>query len=162
MTPTKNLQHALLAGFLCLTSSVFSQQGLLLPTNSAQTDFRRVYKCILDAADQNFRTTSPDMDKVLFPEYSEYSPYWIVSGTDKGAFVYPDQLPQSYASISNSAYSGYTLAGKQHLAVHFKRLPKTVAIFRSALQTDNHSISWQAGYFSTLFDSYLFPDVYQW
>ncbi len=137
-----------------------SQQGTIIPTNTTQKDFLNAYKFVLDNSDKHYRNTGAGMDKNLFQDYGEYAVYWSTSGTNAGSFIFPDALPASAGTITSSAYTSYNWAASNHLALHFNRTAKKIAIFRSSLIVDESTISWEAAYFKNLFDTYLFPDVY--
>ncbi len=143
-----------------LTQVIFAQQGSIIPTNASQTDFVKAYRFILEQSDQHYRTTSGSMDKILFSDFGEYSSYWATSGANAGSFIYPDAVPSSAGSITNTAYTNYNWTASNHLAVHFNKSPKKIAIFRSSIKVDEGTISWEAAYFKNLFDTYLFPGVY--
>lgn len=138
----------------------YSQQGSIIPVNSTQKDFLKAYKFVLEQSDKHYRSTNTGMDKQLFPDFGEFSMYWITSGPQTGAFVYPDAMPSNYNTITSNSYTNYSLNSSNHLAVHFNRQARKVAIFRSLLKVDESSISWEAPYFKNLFDTYLFPDIY--
>lgn len=134
-------------------------QGSIVQTNSSQNNFIGAYKMVFEQSDQHYRTTSSGMDKINYPDYGEYSVLWAGSGSNAGSFIYPAAIPTHY-NVSYSTYATYNWSTESHLAIHFNRTPKKIAIFRSSCKVDESTISWEAAYFKNLFDSYLFPDIY--
>jgi len=143
-----------------LSGSVFAQQGNLIPTSLTQKNFLKAYKLVMEAADYDYRSTGSSMDKELFSDYGEYSIYWIGSGNNKGAFVFPDELPSEYAFVTSSGYSDYNWQSANHLSIQYKRDPRTIAVFKSKHQADSFSLTWESLQFIKLFESYLHDDIY--
>lgn len=143
-----------------LPDSVNSQQGKLIPASLTQKNFLKAYKLVMEAADYDYRSTGTSMDKDLFPDYGEYSVYWISSGDNTGTFVFPDELPAEYSHVTAVSYSDYNWQSANHLAIHYKRNPKTIAIFKSMHQADSLSLTWESLQFIKLFESYLHDDIF--
>jgi hypothetical protein len=140
--------------------SAKSQQGNLIPTSHTQKNFLKAYKLVMEAADYDFRSTGSSMDKVLFPDYGEFSVYWINSGDNKGTFVYPDEIPVEYSYVTTTSYSNYNWQSASQLSIQYKRNPRTIAIFKSMHQADSLSLTWESIQFIKLFESYLDDDIY--
>ena len=138
--------------------SLFSQ-GFISPTSSSQSDFLKTYKLALLKSNEDFRF-SGNIDSLLFPKYGEFSVYWAKTGTNKGAFVFPEGVPTAYNSISATSYNSYNWQSEQHYALQFKKNSKSVAVFKSSILFNQSSVSWEALYFKKTFDSYLFNDMY--
>ena len=117
--------------FFLFPDSVIAQQGKLIPTNSSQKNFLKAYRLILEAADDDYRSTGSSMDKSLFPDYGEFSVYWITSGENAGSFIYPDELPVEYEYVTANDYINYNWQALTHISVQYKRDSGTVAIFKS-------------------------------
>jgi hypothetical protein len=111
---------------------------------------------VLEQSDQHYRSTSGSMDKNNYADYGEYSILWNSSGS----FIYPDAIPANYSTVTSTAYATYSWNTGNHLAVHFNRTARKIAIFRSSCKIDESSVSWEASYFKNLFDTYLFSDIY--
>lgn len=141
---------------LALPASSFAQQGQLVVTDKSQKDFLSAYKLVMSSSDRDYRGTSTKMDTVLFPKYGECSIYWITAGADKGSFVVPDSVP-SY--ITTKPYAAYNWQASDHRSIQIKKSPKKIAVFRSKLEADGHSISWEAQYFMNLFETFLYGDM---
>jgi hypothetical protein len=136
-----------------------AQQGHIIPTGTPQGKFTKAYKLVLEASDEHYRSTGTSMDKVLFPDYGEYSIYWIGSGEHKGSFVFPDEIPQEFQYVKSSTYQNYNWQNNPHFSIDFQKQPNKVAIFKSAYKADSITISWQALQFIKLFESYLPEDI---
>ncbi len=134
-------------------------QGVIIPTDERQTDMLRAYKFVLNQASADYRFTSATIDTVLFPRWGEYSVYWAASGPHRGSFIYPDAIPSAYSSVQSVKYDGYDFRNADHLALTFKAYAKTIAIFKSALQRNNGSVSWEAVYFQNLVESNLLGGI---
>jgi len=135
-------------------------QGVLIPADLQQQDFLKTYKLVLAASNEDFRSTSNQMDTKLFPTYSEFSVYWALSGENKGKFVLPHAIPEKYASVASFTYSDYQWNVAEHASIQFKKSPDQVAIFNSSIKDNNSSVTWEAFYFKNIFDSYLYDDIY--
>ncbi|MBN1446720.1 MAG: T9SS type A sorting domain-containing protein [Bacteroidetes bacterium] len=155
------------ATFLCMliislqcafAPSAFSQ-GVVIPTDTTQGDFLRAYQFAFSRASTDYRFTSSTMDATLFPKWGEYSVYWVKSGPRRGTFVYPDEMPSGYSSVTTEPYSKYNWRAEDHLALSFKAYSQTVAIFRSRIRSGGVSASWEAVYFRNLFDSFFYPGI---
>lgn len=151
---------ALIVLLFLLTDSVNSQQGNLIPTSLAQKNFLKAYKLVMEAADYDYRSTSNSIDKELFPDYGEFSVYWIGSGDKAGTFVFPDELPTEYSHVSAVSYSDYNWQSANHLSIQYKKNPRTIAIFKSMHQADSLSLTWESLQFIKLFESYLHDDIF--
>lgn len=138
--------------------SIYSQ-GFVSPTSSSQADFLKTYKLALLKSNADFRF-SGNIDSVLFPKYGEFSVYWAKTGTNKGAFIFPEGVPTAYNSISATSYNRYDWQSEQHYALQFKKSHKSIAVFKSSIFFNQSSVSWEAQYFKKTFDSYLFNDMY--
>lgn len=158
----KPLISAIIPALALVFSSiaVYAQSGSLIPTGSDQQNFTASYKMALEASDDHYRSTSSEMDSMLFPKFGEFSVYRILEGDKKGSFVFPDVMPQKYETLASSTYQDYEWKNINHLSVQFKREPNTIAIFKSNMKVDDHSASWEATYFKDLFETYLFGDIY--
>ncbi|KPL26691.1 MAG: hypothetical protein AMS23_00655, partial [Bacteroides sp. SM1_62] len=136
-----------------------AQQGYIIPTGTSQGKFTKAYKLVLEASDEHYRSTGTSMDKVLFPDYGEYSIYWIGSGEHQGGFVFPDEIPQEFQYVRSSTYQNYNWQNNPHFSIDFQKQPNKVAIFKSAYRADSITISWQSLQFIKLFESYLPEDI---
>ncbi len=145
---------------ISLLPSVQAQQGNIIPTGPGQGSFTKVYKMALEASDQHYRSSGTFLDTLLFPAFGEHSIYWIGGGTEKGGFVFPDEIPLEYPYIQSDAYQNYNWKENSHFAIDFIKEEKKVAIFRSAFQAENVTLSWQSLQFIKLFETYLFDDVF--
>lgn len=141
-------------------SLLVAQQGQMIPTDQTQKDFLKAYKTVFDLSDQDYRGSSITMDKVLFPKFGEYSIYWISSGTDQGSFIVPDTLPSRSASVTCKPYTNYNWQNAEHRSIQFKNVPKKIAVYRSKIETEGYSISWEAQYFKNLFETFLYKNAY--
>ncbi len=139
---------------------VRAQQGHIVPTGPPQAGFTKAYRLALEASDEHYRSTGTYLDTVLFPAYGEHSLYWIGSGAEKGAFVYPDEIPQEYQYLRSVGYQNYNWRGEVHYAIDFMKQPRKVAIFKSAFLADSLTLSWQALQFVRLLETYLFDDIF--
>ncbi len=137
------------------------QQGLIIPLNSSQNDFMKAGKLALFAASNNFQTSGPSVDEQLFPAYGENSIYWILSGSNKGNYVLPGNLPEGYTTLSSAPYSNYDLNAVSHRSVHFNKETDRIAVFRSLIKANEYTVSWEAMYFKNMFETYLYADVIQ-
>src|SRR5206468_60243 len=113
---------------ITLSGKIYSQ-GVVIPTNSTQTDFLKAYKLVLGNSDMNFRLND-GADSLLFPQGGEYSVYWAKNGTDRGSFILADTVPRIYSSVTSNPYSIYNWQTAEHDAIAFKRASKPVAIFQ--------------------------------
>jgi hypothetical protein len=150
---------------ICFLSAIpgpraWSQEGLIIPAGTSQGSFIKAYRMVMEASDEHYRSGTAAMDRELFPDYGEYSVYWIGGGEQKGSFVYPGGVPREYSYLKSTAYTNYDWQGAPHFAISFLDRPKTVAIFKSAFQADSVTLSWQALQFIKLFETYLFPDAF--
>jgi hypothetical protein len=82
-----------------------------------------------------------------------------MSGTEKGNFIFPDTIPASY-NITYNSINNYNWQIADHSSIQFKYIPKKIAVFRSKLETDGHSINWEAIYFKSLFETFLDKKMY--
>jgi hypothetical protein len=137
-----------------------AQQGQIIPTGTTQGKFTQVYRLVLEASDEHYRSTGTSMDKVLFPDYGEHSIYWIGGGAHQGDFIFPNQLPDDYQYVKSSDYQNYNWQQYRHYSIDFRKQPKNVAIFKSAFRADSITISWQSLQFIKLFESYLPEDIF--
>jgi hypothetical protein len=146
--------------FLLLSLNLsYAQKGNLVPTNASQSNFLKAYKLAFHSADKDFRTLGTKADTQLFKPFGEYSVYWITSGPNKGSLVYPDSLPTNL--LTNTPYaSSYNWQAESHLSIHYKALPKKIAIFRSNIKVNDYSINWEAQNFRSLFETYLENNSY--
>jgi hypothetical protein len=137
-----------------------AQEGQIIPTGSQQGKFTKAYKLVLEASDAHYRSSGTSMDKLLFPDYGEYSIYWIGGGEQQGNFVFPDEIPQEFQYVKSTPYQNYNWQNNPHFSISFQKQPKKVAIFKSAFKADSITISWQALQFIKLFESYLPEDIF--
>ena len=146
--------------FLFIGNHLTAQKGQVVSTDGSQKDFLNAYKMIFDMADHDYRGTSSTIDALLFPKYGEYSVYWVMSGANQGNFVVPDDLPSKFSHVTSNPYTGYDWAAADHRSIQFKDTPKKIAVFRSKIETEGYSISWEAQYFKNMFETFLFKDMY--
>ncbi|MDQ1264994.1 MAG: hypothetical protein QG635_144, partial [Bacteroidota bacterium] len=153
--------HLLSITMLLLTSfgSTYAG-GAIIPTGSGQADFLKAYKLIFNNSNNAYRFTSSTIDTLLFPKWGEYSIYWAKTGSNRGSFIIPDAVPSSYSSVSNTPYTNYDKNGASHYSIQFRSNAERIAIFRSGITRENKSVSWEALYFKSMFDSYLFDNIY--
>ncbi len=144
---------------LSLPSGLMAE-GMLIPTDSTQKDFLKAYKLILTYSNSDYRFLNKTIDTTLFPAYGEYSPYWIRSGNNKGSFVFPDEIPSAFASVSSNKYTNYRWQNDDNYSIQYKPNNYKIAIFRSKITRNNNTVSWGALYFKNMFDSYLFDNIY--
>ncbi|MCX6153840.1 MAG: hypothetical protein NT007_06760 [Candidatus Kapabacteria bacterium] len=149
----------LLCAFLFSATIAMFAGGVIIPTDSNQKDFSKVYKFLLNQSSVDYRFAWQSLDTTLFPKYGDYSVYWIASGQNRGSFVYPDAIPATYSTISSIPYSNYDWQGQEHYSVQFKAYNNSVAIFRSSLKANNSTVSFEAVFFKNLFDSYLLNNL---
>lgn len=138
---------------------VLSQKGNVVLTDPSQKDFLKAYKTVFDLSDKDYRGTSATLDSALFPKFGEFSVYWKMAGADQGSFVIPDILPARDSSVTVKGYTG-SYDWKDSRSIQFKNTPKKVAVFRSKMLADGYSVSWEAQYFKSLFETFLFKNVY--
>ena len=137
----------------------FSQTAVIVPTGSSQSDFVKACKAILAISDKSYHET--DADPALFAAYGEHSVYWVTSGNNKGSFIVPVTLPDDFSSVSRNTIAGYDWKSSQHRSVQFNAQTDRIAVFRSSIEANDNSVTWEAVYFRNLFDTYLFPDAVQ-
>jgi hypothetical protein len=154
------LVSCLLASFFLNTPVSKAQNGKILVTDNTQKNFLKAYKLIFDLADNDYRSTSNTMDATLFPKFGEYSPYWILSGSDKGNFVIPDTISPNYTTVVTKNYSNYVWQTEEHRSIQFKKTTRKVAVFRSKVETGGYSINWEVQYFKSLFETFLYKEIY--
>lgn len=141
---------------IATSAPLLHAQGSLLPTDERQQDLLETYRFVLRQSSVDYRFTNSTMDTTLFPRWGEESVYWVRSGAHRGSFVYSDKAP-SY--VASEQYAGYPWQERDHYAISFKGYSKTVAIFKSALQQNRSSVSWEAVYFRNLFESRLYQNI---
>jgi len=86
----------LFAILFVITNYISYSKGCLIPTDTSQSDFLNAYKFVLYGSYVDYRFTGQSLDSILFPNYGEFSPYWVTTGQDKGKFVYPDAVTSNY------------------------------------------------------------------
>ncbi|PLX23079.1 MAG: hypothetical protein C0600_15765, partial [Ignavibacteria bacterium] len=145
-----------LALLIACSSASLHAQGSLLPTDERQGDLLETYRFVLRESSVDYRFTNSTMDTTLFPRWGEESVYWIRSGPERGSFVYADK-PSS--SLYADRFDTYSWDDTDHYAISFKGYSKTVAIFKSAIQQNQSSISWEAMYFRNLFENRLYQNI---
>ena len=138
-----------------ITTNLVGQNGKIIPTDKSQINFLKSYKLILNESDYHYKSTGVDRDGVLFPEYGEYSIYWIASGLKKGSFVFPNKLPNDYSMVSAESYTNYNWKANSHLSINYQKEPRKIAIFKSKNSVEGNSLSWESLQFIRLFESYL-------
>jgi hypothetical protein len=140
-------------------SFTFCQTAVIVPAGSSQSDFLKAFKAVLAISDKGYHET--DADPSLFAAYGEHSVYWVTSGDNKGSFIIPVTLPDAFSSVSRNTLASYDWKSSQHRSVQFNAQTDRIAVFRSTIQANDNSITWEAVYFRNLFDTYLFPDAIQ-
>lgn len=103
-----------------LLQPVQAQQGKIISTGSGQGSFTKAHKMALEASDEHYRSTGTLLDTLLFPAYGEHSIYWIGEGSDQGAFVYPNEIPQEYQYVQSEEYQNYNWEANLHYAIDFQ------------------------------------------
>ena len=71
-----------------------------------------------------------------------------MEGTDKGNFVFPDTIP-TVLNITHNTITNYDWTSANHRSIQLKYIPKKIAVFRSKLEAEGHSINWEAIYFKS-------------
>ncbi|MFN3306804.1 MAG: hypothetical protein ACK42Z_06425 [Candidatus Kapaibacteriota bacterium] len=97
---------------------------------------------------------------MLFPNYGEFSIYWIAEGENAGAFVYPDRITKDFASVSKVELPNYIWNNRKHYSLQFKHNSQIVCIFQSEIQNNNTTVSWASVYFKNLFDLNFYDNMY--
>jgi hypothetical protein len=143
-----------------LSFKLNAQQGFLVSTDQTQKDFLKAYKLAFDLSDNDYRGISSTMDTILFRKFGEHSIYWVCSGSNQGSFIIPDTLPSRFSSATAVSYANYNWKNFEHKAIQFKITPKKIAVFRSKLETEGYSISWEAQYFNNMFETFLYKNIY--
>lgn len=146
--------------FCFLFSSVFTQPGSVIPTGSSQDNFLAAYKSVLYVAGAAYHETG--VTNSLFDNYGEHSVYWVTSGSNKGNFIIPVELPSQFSSVTRSYFGSYNWASVEHRSVQFNEQTDKIIIFRSSIKANDNTVSWEAVYFRNLFETYLFPDVIEY
>jgi len=144
---------------IIFVSLSFCQTAVIVPSGSSQNDFVKACKAILAISDKGYHET--DADPSLFAAYGEHSVYWVTSGDNKGSFIVPVTLPDAFSSVSRNAFASYDWKSSQHRSVQFNAQTDRIAVFRSSIEANDNSVTWEAVYFRNLFDAYLFPDAVQ-
>jgi hypothetical protein len=143
-----------------IPSILKAQHGFLLSTGNDQQQLLKAYRLVLEKSSDDFHDASSTWDNELFPGNGEHSIYWITSGTNKGKFVYPGELPEDYLHLACSSYNHYDFSACSHTTVQFKKYPKRIAIFKSKYKANDVTLSWESIYFECLFSEYLMDDVF--
>lgn len=145
----------LLVSLLLLHFSLLSQaQSVIIPDDANQNDFLKAYKLVLEKTNSNYRTSDDNMDTRLFPTFGEYSVYW----NKQGDFYIPDPVPEAYASVSSSPGGSYDWQTNALYCLQFKKQAQTIAILSASYK--DGTATWEAFQFKSLFDSYLWNDMY--
>jgi hypothetical protein len=153
-----NLRVALSLALIAFSVSVFCQNGAMVSTNQNQKKLISSYRFILENSDNDYRTNEVT-DKQLFPAYGESSIYRVLTGSNKGSFIYADALPDNFSNLTHSTYTNYNWQAQPHLSIQFKKHPKRIAIFKSAYKTDGTNLSWESIYFERLFSEFLMDGI---
>lgn len=132
----------------------------VVPTGQNQKDFLKAYRFALIYSYVDYRFTNATMDSLLFPKFGEFSIYWVKSGSNRGAFIYPDVIPRDYSSVTNFPYTNYDWANQEHYSLQFKHNTNVVCIFRSEQVQSNTTVSWGAVYYKNLFDFNFYDNMY--
>jgi len=132
----------------------------IIPTDTNQKDILRAYRFALQYSYVDYRLTNNAMDSTLFPKFGEYSIYWIASGENRGAFVYPDAVPKDFSSMSYITKESYDWKNSPHFSLQFKHNPQVVCIFQSLLKQNNSTVSWASFYYKNLFDINFYDNMY--
>jgi len=151
---------SLICSNIFLEQALRCQQGQIIQTDQNQKDFLKAYKSVFDLSDQDYRKTGTTMDKVIFPAFGEYSVYWISSGINQGNFLIPDTLPSTFSSVICNPYTNYDWKSADHRSIQFKNTEKKIAVFRSKIESDGYSISWESQYFKNLFETFLYKSMF--
>ncbi|MFN8257565.1 MAG: T9SS type A sorting domain-containing protein [Bacteroidales bacterium] len=146
---------ALTVVFLLITFIGKGQQVNLVPVTSQQTDFVNAYKLAMQAADNDYHSTSQNFDPSLFPLWGEHSVYWVRSGANAGSFVLPDDIPAGFGIVTSSTESNYQWQNAQHFALQFKASQGSVVIFQSSFQIEGQSVNWESAYFQGIMGNIL-------
>ncbi len=158
MRITNTLQCTVFLLFTVFASSVFCQNGVMITTNQNQKKLISSYRFALEQSDNDYRAGDVT-DEQLFPAFGESSVYRILTGSNKGSFIYADTLPDNYSNINHSDYSNYNWQSQPHLSLQFKKHPKRIAIFKSKYKTDGTNLSWESIYFERLFSEFLMDNI---
>lgn len=132
----------------------------VIPTDETQDDFKKAYYWMTYRSYVDYRFTSSSIDTLMFPAWGEYTIYWAKTGTNKGSFVYPDNLPSSYSNVTRTNVDDYDWDAAEHWAIQYKRNSRNVAIFKSVIESNNRSVSWEAIHFKNMFKTYLWDNIY--
>src|SRR3989339_34639 len=146
--------------FLLIASLEVNAKGTIIPTDASQQDFIKAYKMVMTQSGSDYRFTSTTIDTNLFPDYGEYSVYWVKNGPNRGSFIYPDEVPSSFAGVTGNNYSIYDWQSAEHYSIQFKPSTYRIALFNSIIQQNNKTVTWQYLYFKNMFDSYLSNNFY--
>ncbi len=151
---------ALFTSCCFLLFSVFAQPGAVIPTGTSQDNFTGAYKSVLFVADAAYHET--DIETSLFDDYGEHSAYWVTSGSNKGNFVIPVDLPPQFSSVKRNYIGSYNWTSVEHRSVQFNVKTDKILIFRSSIRANDNTISWEAVYFRNLFETFLYSDVIEY
>ncbi|MGA2296673.1 MAG: hypothetical protein ABSG15_03895, partial [FCB group bacterium] len=148
--------------FLFLTFNTHTSFSVvsIIPTDTTQSDIFNAYKFALYSSYVDYRLTGASVDSVLFPKYGEFSVYLAKTGANKGCFIFPDAVPSSYSTVSNSQVNSYDWQSSEHYSIQFKLNTRNIAIFRSKILMNNKTVSWESIYFKNLFDTYFYNNMY--
>ncbi len=146
--------------FILLAAVTAESKVTVIPTGQSQEDFLKAYKYAMYTAYVDYRFTNSTMDSVLFPKFGEFSVYWAKTGSNRGSFIIPDIKSSGYASVTSNETDSYDWKSAEHYSLQFKIASNRIAIFRSKIKKNNNTVSWEAIYFKTLFDTYLFDNTY--
>src|SRR3989339_2291153 len=81
--------------FLLIASLEVNAKGTIIPTDASQQDFIKAYKMVMTQSGSDYRFTSTTIDTNLFPDYGEYSVYWV--RTDQTAA--PSYIPMKFLRL---------------------------------------------------------------
>lgn len=137
---------------------LYSQNGVIIGSGADQQKLISAYRFVLEESDGDYRNHEVT-DGFLFPEFGESSIYRIMQGPDAGSFVYANALPDEYAGLIHTVYTGYAWETQDQISVQFKRHPRRVAIMASGYRSGNASLTWEWVYFERLFSEFLMNNI---
>jgi len=135
--------------------------GYVVPTDTNQVELMKAYKMALYEATYDYRFGPQNIDTTIYPLWGEYSVLWGASGANKGCFINPEIIPGEFTAITKTQYDEpLDWQANNYYSIQYKASSKLVAIFRSSLQQNNGSVSWEYMFFKDVFDTYLYNNIY--